>query len=169
MKVQCDNVNSHLSGHNMLDFEDSLSKRFYRSFFSASSISICIKGHEAQSKETSCPRYRASHRYRIKPSLDSSRSSPPTQFTDPTAAYCLLRRELPWSFFMSARRHPEFLSSAKLPCPRPHWPLSMDICDYRSPLFSLWDPIRRHVGLLPFWKERVIVLQSTYFMVMGLF
>lgn len=52
IKVSCDNVNSHLFGHNMLDLKDSLSKRFYRCFFSAS---ICIKGNEAQSKGTPVP------------------------------------------------------------------------------------------------------------------
>lgn len=89
-----------------------------------------------------------------------------TQFTDSVATYCL-RRERPWSFLMSTRRgHSEAFSSARLPCPRPHWPFSVDSCDNRGPLFSLWDPLRR-VGLLPFWKELVTVLHPAYPTVTG--
>lgn len=58
--------------------------------FLPSVLCTCIKGNKAQSKETSCPGDRASHKARIKPSLGSSRSSLQTQIMGPLATIACL-------------------------------------------------------------------------------
>lgn len=100
---------------------------------------------------------------------------PPTQFTDPIAAYCLLSRELTWSFLISARRRlPEFFSSARLSCPDHthrsvlHTDHSVWVVVLTEALSSPWDPIR-HVDVVAFWKELITVLWPAYSVVMGLF
>lgn len=131
-----------------LTFKGSHSKWFYRCIFSPSGISTCIKGNEAQSKRLLEWNNKANHRSTIKLSLGSLGSPLQARFIDVIRTYCLLSGEPLWLFLMSARKgHPEFLSSAGLPCPR-HWPFGVRSCDNRGLLFSLWDLVK-DVGLLP--------------------
>lgn len=103
IKGQCDNVNSHLNGHNMLDFKDALSKRCYRCFFSTSGALHLCKGLE-WSLPWAAPGARLWPSLHI-PSLPIVCRA--ENFRDP-------------SWCQQEAASPEFPSSARLPCPRPH-------------------------------------------------